>query len=146
MTDQHGELLQKLAQLRKMVDEATLGPWRSIESKDYWSLHGEARSFKGKLKDGVGPSMQILKAAKHSTPFAEYWPTASDGALIVDAVNALPFWLDWAEDVARRHYPVPCACNKTHFLCCSDRMYDWNECPEAKALIRAVWRLHRGGL
>lgn len=142
MTDQHGELLGKLANLRKLVNEGTLGPWRSMESKDTWTLHGEARQFKGKLKGGVGPSMQIVKAPKHSMPFAEYWPNAADTALIVEAVNMLPFWLDWAEDVATRHFPTVCGCRSDHFLCSPHRAYPWHQCPEIKALVRAIERLH----
>jgi hypothetical protein len=138
MTDQHGELLQKLAELRKMVDEATLGPWSSMESKDHWSLHGHARQFKGKIK----PSMQILKAPKHGTPYAEYWPNAADGAIITKAVNFFPFWLDWADDVAARHYPTICGCSKTHFLCAPHRSYQWEQCPEIKSLVRAVEMFH----
>jgi len=128
--------------LRKLVNEATLGPWYCAESRDVWTLHGEAREFKGKIKGGAGPSMQILKAPKHGTQYAEYWPNAADGAIIVEAVNSLSFWLDWAEDVATRHYPVVCSCKDTHFLCAANRMYSWEECPEVLGLVRAVERLH----
>ena len=145
MTDRHSQLLLKLADLRKLVDSATLGPWRSVESRDTWTLHGEARSFKGKLKGGAGPSMQIIKAPKHSTPYAEYWPNAADSELIVEAVNRMSFWLDWAEDVLTRHFPVPCACNKVHPLLCSvNRTHEWDHCPEVMALMRAIDKLHRG--
>lgn len=138
MTDQHGELLQKLADLRAMVDQATLGPWRSVESRDFWTLHGEARSFVGKGKRVIAPSMQIAKAPKTGMAFAEYWPNPADSALIVEAVNQLPFWLDWAEDVLRRHHPAPCTCRDDHFLCADNRMYEWSGCPEVKAVTRAL--------
>lgn len=144
MSDQHRDLLLKLSELRKMVDEATLGPWRSTETKDAWCLHGEARKFKGKTKDGIAPSMQILKAAKRNTPYAEYWPNDADGALIVGAANYFPFFLDWAEDVAARHYPVVCGCRSIHFLCAANRIYSWEECPEVRSLVRAVDKLHIG--
>jgi hypothetical protein len=142
MIDQHQEILAKLAGLRKMVDEATLGPWRSAESKDTWTLHGEAREFKGKIKGGVGPSMQILKAPKHGTPYAEYWPNPVDSALIVEAVNRFSFWLDWAEDVAARHFPTVCGCSTDHLLCAPHRVYQWDQCPEVKALFRAIEMTH----
>lgn len=143
MTDRHGELLQKLADLRKMVDEATLGPWRAVESRDFWTLHGEARSFVGKSKRVIAPSMQIAKAPKTGMAFAEYWPNPADSALIVEAINRMPFWLSWAEDVLTRHFPVPCACGKVHSLLCSaHRMYLWDECPETQAVARAIDMIH----
>jgi len=125
-----------------MVDEATLGPWRSLESKDTWTLHGEAREFKGKTKDGIGPSMQIIKAPKHSTPYAEYWPNPADNTLIVEAVNRFSFFLDWADDVLARHFPVICGCNTTHFLCAAHRAYPWNMCHEVMAVTKAIEMLH----
>lgn len=144
MSDEHQELVLKLAEMRKLIDSATLGPWFAAESRDTWSLHGEARAFHTtKKKPIIAPSMQILKAPKHGTPYAEYWPNEFDGKLIVDAVNFLPFWLDWAEDVAARHFPTPCTCKDTHFLCAAHRMYSWDECPEIAGLLRAVESLHR---
>lgn len=142
MSDRHQELLARVAELRKMVDSATMGPWRYMESRDTWTLHGEAREFKGKLKDGFGPSMQILKAPKHGTQYAEYWPNKEDSTLIVESVNSFSFWLDWADDVLARHFPTICGCNKTHFLCAPHRSYQWQECPEIKSLIRALERDH----
>lgn len=142
MSDEHQELLQKLDELRKLVDEATLGPWRYEESKDTWTLHGEARGFKGRTKDGFGPSMQILKAPKRGTDYAEYWPNAADGALLVMAVNMFPFWIDWATGVLNRHIPVVCGCRKDHFLCGPHRVYQWSECPEVIAVDRALSMIH----
>lgn len=144
MTDRHQELVTKLAEMRKLVDEATLGPWHYLESRDTWTLHGEARAFKGKVK--YAPTMQILKAPKRGTPYAEYWPNAADSQLIVNSVNLLPFWLDWAEDVAARHFPVLCTCEVVHLLCAAHRAYSWEECPEIVGLLRAVDQLHIGQL
>lgn len=144
MSDRHQELVQKLAELRRLVDNATLGPWRALESRDTWTLHGEARAFHTtKAKPIVAPSMQILKAPKHGTPYAEYWPNEFDGKLIVDAVNFLPFWLDFAEDVATRHFPRVCGCNNMHFLCAANPMYEWDQCPEVASLLKAMEHLHR---
>lgn len=143
MTDRHRELVLKLAGLRTMVDTATLTPWRWLESSDTWSLHGEARDVTLKHKGTeYTPGMQIAKAAKHGTPYAEYWPNYVDSFIIVEAVNRLPFWLDWADDVAARHYPTICGCTETHFLCAPHRAYAWESCPEVVALIRAVDKLH----
>jgi len=143
MSDRHQELVIKLAALRKLIDEATLGPWWVLESPDAWTLHGEAREFRAISKRSGAPSMQILKAAKHGTPYAEYWPNAADGKLIVDAVNFLPFFLSFAEDVVKRHHPVPCTCgSETHFLCAEHRMYAWDDCPDIAGLIRMVDHAH----
>lgn len=131
--------------MRKLVDEATQMPWFSIDTKDSWSLHGEARDWKSKNPDKPGPGMQILKAPKHGTPYAEYWPNWADGGLILEAVNRFPFFLDWADDVAKRHYPVACTCKRVHLLCAEDRRYNWDQCPEVIALVRALERLHGGG-
>lgn len=142
MSDRHQELLRRLSELRKMIDEATLGPWRSAESSDHWSLHGEARAFKGKMKDGIGPSMQILKAPKHGTPYAEYWPNAADSALITQAVNQFSFFVAWAEDVLKRHFPTLCGCKNVHYLCAEHRMYPWDQCPEVIAVMKAIGMVH----
>lgn len=139
---EYQELLLKLANLRKIIDEATLGPWRAEDSKYFWSLHGEARDFKKKNPDASGPSMQILKAAKTGTPYAEYWPNAADGKMLVESANRFAFFLDWADDVAARHYPLKCGCVNDHYLCGEHRVYNWNECPEIIGLIRAVEMFH----
>lgn len=144
MSDQHQELLQKLEDLRLLVNAATLGPWRCEESKDTWTLHGEARNFKGTIRGGGTPGMQILKAPKRGTPYAEYWPNRADGELIVRAANMFPFWLDWAENVIARHYPIVCSCKDIHFLCAANRMYSWENCPEIEGLVRALDQLHIG--
>jgi hypothetical protein len=143
MSDEHQALLLRLDELRKMVDEATLGPWRVSDSRDHWSLHGEARAFHTtKAKPIVAPSMQILKAPKHGTPYAEYWPNAGDSALITTAVNMFPFWIDWATEVLNRHIPVVCGCRADHFLCGPHRVYQWHECPEVHAVARALGMAH----
>lgn len=139
MTDKHRELVCKLADLRKIVDAATLTPWYSLESQATWTLYGEARAFKGK----GGSSTQIVKAAKHGTPYDEYWPNSADADMMVVSANRFSFWLDWADDVAARHFPVICGCKEAHFLCAAHRTYSWESCPEVIGLIRAVDVLHR---
>lgn len=143
MTDQHRELVLKLIDIRKMVDAATLTPWHCLESNDTWSLHGEARNITLKHKDTeYTPGMQIIKAPKHGTSYAEYWPNSVDSIMILEAVNRFSFWLDMADDVVARHYPTICGCSETHFLCAPHRVYQWDQCPEVVALIRAVDKLH----
>jgi hypothetical protein len=145
MTDYHQDLLHQISCLRDMVDKATLGPWRSMEDRDTWSLHGEARQFKGKLKYGAAPSMQIAKAPKRNSPYAEYWPNFEDNRLLIKAVNSFPFWLDWAEDVLTRHFPTSCGCQiDSHMLCAPHRQLTWKECPEVRAVVRALEQLHGG--
>lgn len=141
MSDQHQALVQKVAELRAIVDAATLTPWYSLESSDTWTLHGEVRKFKG--GPSAPPSAQILKAPKRNTSFAEYWPNAADSAFIIEAVNSFAFWLDWADDVLTRHYPTICGCRSDHFLCAPHRAYQWDQCPEIKSLIQALERTHR---
>lgn len=141
MSDEHRALLMRLDELRKMVDEATLGPWRSLENNDTWTLHGNAREFKGKAKGGT-PSMQILKAPKRGTSYQEYWPNVADSALITTAVNMFPFWIDWATSVLNHHVPSVCGCRQDHFLCSPHRQYQWNECPEVLAVARVLEMAH----
>lgn len=61
--------------------EATAAPWNSDDNADCWRLHGSG------IADGC---VQILKAPKHSTPFAEYWPPIPDAVLITTYRTAAP--------------------------------------------------------
>ncbi len=71
--------------LRAIATAATPGPWWSDESDQCWRLHGVARRIPAQL-DGLIPEQvmnhQILKAPKHGTPYAEYWPGPADAELI----------------------------------------------------------------
>lgn len=55
----------------------TRGPWWSDESGNCWRLHG-VHGYIPAIPDlGIGEQVvnhQILKAPKHGTPYAEYWP------------------------------------------------------------------------
>lgn len=44
------------------ANAATAGPWIAYDDENSWSLHV------------AGAPLQILKAPKHGTPYAEYWP------------------------------------------------------------------------
>lgn len=69
-----------LAALERLEQAATAGPWLYAENDDCWQLFG-----------GDGPMpLQLLKAPKRDTPYAEYWPTETDAELLCQARNALP--------------------------------------------------------
>jgi hypothetical protein len=60
-----------LGEIRTRHRMAITGPWYAYDSEDSWSLHAGA--------------LQILKAPKHSTPYAEYWPEPTEAALLEHA-------------------------------------------------------------
>lgn len=55
------------------------GTWSYEEDENCWQLFY--------LPVGGMMPMQILKAAKQMTPFAEYWPDSLEAKFIVDALN-----------------------------------------------------------
>lgn len=63
------------ALMRVRATAAYPGPWISDEDENCWRLHSKS--------DPHFPSLQILKAAKRNTPYAEYWPDEANGAHIV---------------------------------------------------------------
>jgi hypothetical protein len=84
------ETLRKAAALmRKRSREATPGPWWHDEDDNVWRLHGVAFTTPPFLAEdgteilpGQRVNSQILKAPKHGTPYAEYWPGEADTAHI----------------------------------------------------------------
>lgn len=87
------DVLQRAeAVVRFKVVGTTGTPWYSDDDENCWRLHGRFTDWPGEV--GTGPSMQILKAPKHGTPYAEYWPSAPDGEWIVFASPA------WAAPLA----------------------------------------------
>lgn len=82
----------------------TAGPWWAEDSADCWRLMGGAAH-------PHAHGMQILKAPKHGTPYAEYWPHAADAALIVAAPDLLAACeaLQSALDIVRLHEGCDCA-------------------------------------
>lgn len=68
-------LRRAAAQMRGTAQAAYPGPWISDDNEDCWRLHSKP--------DPHRPSMQILKAPKHDTPYAEYWPDEPTAAHIV---------------------------------------------------------------
>lgn len=75
----------KLDEIEAAVKAATKGPWWWDESENCMRLHGVHRAFpplKPGLPDRIS-NKQILKAPKHGTPYAEYWPDPEDALAIV---------------------------------------------------------------
>jgi hypothetical protein len=73
--------------MRERAGAATPGPWWFDEDENCWRLHGVA--FKIPAQNSPDGSVmipeqvvnkQILKAPKHGTPYAEYWPEPADAA------------------------------------------------------------------
>jgi hypothetical protein len=68
-----------LEQIRARHAAATSGPWDARDTEPTWSLHA---GF-----------MQILKAPKRGTPYAEYWPDEADAEFIRRAPEDIGFLL-----------------------------------------------------
>jgi hypothetical protein len=107
---------------RSAEQAATPGPWWSDESDSTWRLHGVAArlpgwracTVHGQPEPGCAQcgrllipeqvvNRQILKAPKHGTPYAEYWPDEADSAFIVTARTAVPALLAVAAGALERH-------------------------------------------
>jgi hypothetical protein len=94
------ETIRRAAKLmRERAEAATPGPWWSDQGEDCWRLFAE-----------TGPGMhplQLIKAPKRGTVYAEYWPDAADNAWITsfspeDGVR-LADWLDSAASLIEAH-------------------------------------------
>ena len=68
------ECRRAAARIRELGVAAAAGPWIFDEDDCCWRLHS--------APDPHFPTLQILKAPKHGTPYAEYWPDAPTGAHI----------------------------------------------------------------
>ncbi len=77
---------ERFAEIRGREQAATEGPWWFDESEDCWRLHGVATRIPAQnWVPELVVNCQILKAPKHGTPYAEYWPSPEDGAFIAHA-------------------------------------------------------------
>lgn len=65
-------------------DRRVRGRWWAEDSEDSWDLYYAGTDD----PDAVVHGLKVLKAPKHSTPYAEYWPDVVDGDYIVAALNA----------------------------------------------------------
>jgi len=74
MPDAVAALRRAAAQMRATATNAYPGPWISDDDENCWRLHSEP--------DPKWPTAQILKAPKHGTPYAEYWPDVPTAAHI----------------------------------------------------------------
>lgn len=85
-----GVLEKAAALMRQRAEGAYPGPWTSDEDDQCWRLHS--------APDRQFPTAQILKAPKHGTPYAEYWPDAATGEHITSwhpgVALAIAAWLD----------------------------------------------------
>lgn len=88
-----------LAKLRALTDTATNEPWDDEDDDDCWRLFGS--------RGDANHPIQLLKAPKHGTPYAEYWPSEADAAFIVAARSAVPRLLAAVEAVRDLHRPGP---------------------------------------
>jgi hypothetical protein len=80
---------------RQIEQAATPGPWEAEDSEACWKLLGAVRPR-------VHP-LQLIKAPKRDTPYAEYWPHEGDSGFIVAARAAVPALLAVASGVLERH-------------------------------------------
>lgn len=92
--------------LTGLLSATTPGPWTCDEDENSWQLHGVAFTAPAQPPFPQMPiGKQILKAAKHNTPYMEYWPSDADGQWIttMDPVvgAALRTWLSDVADEAR---------------------------------------------
>jgi hypothetical protein len=71
-----------LAYIKELLGAATPGPWWIEDDEDTWVLQGVAARFDTPPLGETVVNSQILKAPKHGTDYAEYWPSAADGELI----------------------------------------------------------------
>lgn len=67
----------------KTVMESTPGEWYYQENDDVWQLFG-----------GEYGHMQLIKAPKHGTNYAEYWPEMEDAKLMCMAREALIYYME----------------------------------------------------
>jgi len=62
-----------------LCNAATPGPWHAQETGDVWQLFG-----------GLHGNMQLVKAPKHGTNYAEYWPEEADAKFIAESREGWP--------------------------------------------------------
>ena len=62
-----------------LCEAATSGPWFTQENADTWQLFG-----------GLHGNLQLVKAPKHGTNYAEYWPDEEDAKFIAESREGWP--------------------------------------------------------
>jgi hypothetical protein len=130
-------LAVELAAIRERERAATRGPWEGEDDEDCWRLFGATGT-------GLHP-LQILKAPKHGTPYAEYWPRKNDAEFIAHARSDVPRLLAAVEAVLELHQPGPVlllgALCKNHaeyrfFSIDSTEQERLRACPDCQAVLR----------
>jgi hypothetical protein len=119
MTD--ARLAAELAAIRERERAATRGPWEGEDDEDCWRLFGATGT-------GLHP-LQILKAPKRGTPYAEYWPREDDAKFIVAARSDVPSLLAAVEAVLKlAGQLIPQA--PSYSALAEDRMWIRQECAD----------------
>jgi predicted RNase H-like nuclease (RuvC/YqgF family) len=85
-------IAERIAEYRKMLAAATPGPWIVSEDDDMWQLFG-----------GNYGHMQILKAPKRGTDYAEYWPDKDEANLIVNSPEIISNLIGEVERLERHN-------------------------------------------
>lgn len=85
-------LAAALDEIGQREQGATPGPWWHDEDDKVWRLHGVRAVLPSPIKGLPGQvvNLQILKAPKTGTPYAEYWPGEADTAFITAARTDVP--------------------------------------------------------
>jgi hypothetical protein len=89
--------LAQIAAMREREAAATRGPWLAEDSGDCWQLFGA-------VTPGIHP-LQLIKAPKCGTPYAEYWPDDADAVFIAAARSDMPRLLAGYEALLKLHQP-----------------------------------------
>lgn len=97
--------------VRELLSKATPGPWYAEDGGKVWQLfarrimplpEGTPDELRELMPDGMeGHPLQLIKAAKEGTPYAEYWPESGDAALIAAAPDLAALALAQAAEIAR---------------------------------------------
>jgi hypothetical protein len=80
---------------RQVERAATRGPWEAEETATCWMLFGA-------VTPRLHP-LQLIKAPKRDTPYAEYWPGEADSAFIAASRAIVPALLAITGGVLERH-------------------------------------------
>lgn len=106
--ERHAAALAELDRLITLEDNATRAPWWQEDTSDAWMLFGGDPSAHG---------LQLIKAPKHGTPYAEYWPTPQDAALIIALRTGARASLAGRRRILMRHSPEPQALDGAIYGC-----------------------------
>lgn len=115
----HGapERLRRAADLiEQRAASATPAPWTARDGDETWSLHG-----------GEWGQIQIAKAPKTGTPYAEYWPTHGDSAWITTMSPQIAEPLAALLRECAAHSDVVGFCNEREALALADVILNGEE-------------------